>query len=337
MKNTQNIHIAPGNTARRNWLLLPALLFILFSCCACAGLGVSGRAEGGIGGTGVISVGVITGLGSIFVNHVEFETTSSTVTLDGLDSDESLLQIGMIVKVEGTVNLDGKTGIANVVTFDDNVEGPVETIDVAGNRLRVMGQTVLVDGQTVFVGWGSDWTLADLQVNDVLEVSGLQDIDGRIKATFLYLKTAGESSEVSGVVDNLNGSTFTINALNVDCSNAVLKDFAVIGIQNGEMVEAKGTFSQGILIADQVEKKSAEFSDNDELEIEGIIKTVLSDGQLVIGFIMITPTGSQQVQINSGTGYEGGNQDDLKIGSRIEVEGNIWNNIIQADKVEFES
>lgn len=334
MKNMQK-HITRGGAARNGWWIFPVLLFVLLVSSSCGG-GAAFLAGGGIGGTGVISFGPITGLGSIFVNNIEYETTSATVTMDGFDSDESQLQVGMVVRVEGTVNADGRTGIANVVIFDDNVEGPVNAIDVAGKTLQVMGQTVLVDDQTVFAGLPYAWSLADLIVNDTVEVSGLQDIDGNIKATRLFLKAAGELSEVSGQVANLTGASFTINALTVDYSTAILENFSARGIQPGDMVEVKGTFDQTILRADTVKKKSGEFNNNDELELTGFISARSFDGPMLSGFTMITPAGIQQVRITAATNYKGGLAGDLTIGALVEVEGSVLDNVVQARTVEIE-
>jgi hypothetical protein len=338
MKNIQEISTARGNVSRNGWWVSLSLLFILLVSTSCSGGGTT-LAGGGIGGTGVTSFGPITALGSIYVNDIEFETTSSTVILDGMNSDESQLQVGMVVKVEGTVNADGRTGIANVVTFDDNVEGPVSTIDVAGNTLQVMGQTVLVDEQTVFAGLPSPWSLADLAADDLVEVSGLQDVDGNIKATRLYLKTGSEPSEVevSGPVSNLDliGSSFTINALTIDYSNADLKNFGSLTIQQGDMVEVKGTFTQAVLVADSVERKSVEFNNDDALEIEGFIHSLSFEGHMISGFTMVTPAGNLQIRISDETRFMGGHLGDIKIGARVEVEGIIQNDIIQAEKVEF--
>lgn len=84
--------------------------------------GIGGTA--GIGGSGYISSGTITGFGSIFVNGVEFETSSSTFDVDDDNSlSESDLAIGMRVVVTGSVNADGITGTATSVTYDDDLEG----------------------------------------------------------------------------------------------------------------------------------------------------------------------------------------------------------------------
>ncbi len=176
-------------------LFLP--LFLLFpaivSCGGGAGEGL--LAGGGIGGTGITSVGPITALGSIFVNGIEFQTTNATVTINGVASDDKELQVGMVVKVEGTVNADGKTGKADMVIFDHNAAGPINSIDLGKSTLEVMGQTVVVDAQTIIAGLpGNTPGLADLATNDLVEISGLADADGTINATTMSVGTAGLQS-----------------------------------------------------------------------------------------------------------------------------------------------
>ena len=133
-------------------LLFAAVPFLLFGCG-----GSGGTAGGGIGGSGItvsaVSVGSVASFGSIIVNDVEFDTTNAEVVVEGEvrgtgdAAVTSLLSRGMVVRVEG--RLDGeRTGTAARVVFNDNVEGPVESItalDAIVTELVVMGQTVRVD------------------------------------------------------------------------------------------------------------------------------------------------------------------------------------------------
>ena len=91
--------------------VLVGAIVILVSC----GGGGNDLAGGGIGGTGVTSVGPITGLGSIFVHGVEFETSFSEITLAGIAGDETQLKVGMGVTGRATLNADALTGTADSV------------------------------------------------------------------------------------------------------------------------------------------------------------------------------------------------------------------------------
>ncbi len=117
---------------------LPAA-FILAGLSACGGggggggggiAGIDDGPVGGISGSGATTSGTLDGFGSIFVNGVEYETDNAEIIIEGQPASESDLGVGMVVVVKGTVNDDGTTGTAERVFFDDEVEGPVTTIQI---------------------------------------------------------------------------------------------------------------------------------------------------------------------------------------------------------------
>ena len=59
--------------------------------------------------------GKITGFGSVYVNGVRWDTSSTSYSVDDDESvlDDSALAVGMVVKVEGTINEDGQSGVAD--------------------------------------------------------------------------------------------------------------------------------------------------------------------------------------------------------------------------------
>ena len=317
-------------------LLLALLLFLpfMFSC------GDSGGdtqvAGGGIGGTGY-TVGPITALGSIFVNGIEFETTNTAVTLNGVSANAADLQIGMVVKVEGVIHADGKTGKANAVIYDQNAEGPIGSIDLISKTLKVMGQTVLVDAQTVIAGLPGNATgLADLTLNDQVEISGLIDAMGNIKATRIAKKTTTVQTVVSGQVRNLTGTTFNVNTLVVDYSNAILHNFSTLGIMTGDFVSAKGTMtSETTMQAVFLEKKAPNFKNNDSIRVQGVIDSLYYTETSVSGFAMNTPFGLQNVELSAGTKFSGGQRNNLNADTRVQVEGSVINNVIQARQIDI--
>ena len=129
--------------------------------------------------------GPITSFGSIFVNGVEWETDQAEIEMDDRPAFEEALRLGMVVRVEGTLSADGQHGVADRVVFDD-VEGPIdatplETIDGLEKRFTVLGRSVIVEvGFTTFDGTAS---YDELERGDMVEVSGLIDPDGHIRAT----------------------------------------------------------------------------------------------------------------------------------------------------------
>src|SRR5712692_73002 len=92
---------------------------------------------GGTGGTGatssgpVVSQGVITAKGSIFVNGVEYSTAGAAITVDDKPSVENDLKVGMVVKVRGTSDDFTRAGTAMQVEARDILEGQIEHVDAA--------------------------------------------------------------------------------------------------------------------------------------------------------------------------------------------------------------
>jgi hypothetical protein len=117
----------------RNFILF-ALLAGAFACAE-----AGDYAEGGIGGSG-ISQGPITEFGSIFVNGIEWflddaeiEFDGETLTIAGFNESQktALFNLGMVVRVEGTIDSNGDHW-AERVFFDDEIEGPVSDPGVLG-------------------------------------------------------------------------------------------------------------------------------------------------------------------------------------------------------------
>lgn len=150
---------------------------------------------------------------------------------------------------------------------DEAVEGPVDTIDSAGN-LIVLGQNVVVSENTVF----DDTSLSSIKVGDIVEVSGLRDNNQVINATFIELESSTiESFEVLGIVSELNRNTrtFSIGELTVDFSTARFDDIAESSLNNGILLEVEdeallyepGSF---FLVATKIEGSLDFDSDDDD-------------------------------------------------------------------------
>ncbi|MDJ0698480.1 MAG: DUF5666 domain-containing protein [Woeseiaceae bacterium] len=287
----------------------------------------------GIGRTG-IAMGPIANFGSIIVNGVRYDTGSATFTVNDSPGTQADLKVGQVVVVSGTIDNNGTTGTAQTVFFDDNVKGPVQSIDSASNQMVVMGQTVLISADTSFDDSISPPSLAGLAVDDIVEVSGLVNADGAIAATRIELKPAGTQFEVHGIVSLHDAANmrFNINALVVDYSGATLDNFPGGQISDGDPVEAKGMMlgGAGELVATQVELENplAAGEDGDRIEIEGFITRFASATDFDVSGLPVTT--------NAATVYEGGDAGDLGLNIKVEVEGDLnASGVLVAEKVDI--
>jgi len=321
-------------------LKLPTLmwLFALATVAGCDGTDTSSEPSAliaGISGNGVaIAIGPVATFGSIVVNGVHYDTTNTIFMIDGSAATEADLKVGQIVFVKGAINADLASGNADSVDADDNVTGPIDSIDLARSQLIVMGQLVFVNADTSFDNNISPASLEGLAVDDIVEVSGFFTAEGATEATRIEKKPAGTRFEVHGFVSNHDATNFifSINDLVVDYSNASLDDFPSGQISDDDFVEAKGN---NIGTSDQLVANSVEFEgagidadEGDHVEVEGLITRFVSETDFDVAGIAVTTNGD--------TEFEGGGAADLALNIKVEVEGTLdANGILVADKVDI--
>jgi len=315
---------------------------VSLAIAAVIGLTACGGGGGGSDSTGSntttsgssSTTGVITGFGSVFVDGVEFETDDSRFSLDDGDDgieDEDGLAVGMVVTVTGTVNPDGKTGSAEHIEFDDELEGIVNANSVGADgtgTMTIMGQTVIVKTTTIFESDvpGID-SVDKVAAGNVVEVSGFSSGNGSVYATRMEVTLAthaGEEIEVKGIISNLAATTFDLGGLTVDFSSALFDDSIPDGtLSDGQYVEVKSTAGfnpDDELIASEIELQDGGDMDlggdeGDEVELNGIVTAVNSDTAFEIG--------GHTIIITDSTSIEHGNAGDIAIGVYLEVEGEL--------------
>jgi hypothetical protein len=321
------------------WTILVAVL--LAGCGGSSG-GPGGGTEPGIDRLGVRS-GTVTGFGSIIVGDDRFNVDSAEFEVDddSTGSGQDDLNVGDTVIVTFDPDVPG---VAQTVFSDDAVEGPIDSIDLAGSRLVVAGQTVIVDALTSFDDSIQPPSLDGLTVDDYVEVNGFFDAvgtdqDGQIRATRIEPRLPGGEVEVKGFVEalDMNAMTFSINALNIDYSAADLSDLPNMTPANGDFVEVKGTNfgAGGELRATKVEPDrigvdDGEFGNFDEVEaeIEGFITRFASATDFDVSGFPVTTTG--------GTVFEGGTAGDLGLNVKVEVDGDVnTSGVLVATKVDI--
>lgn len=313
---------------RKN-ILLPALSLML--ALSLAGCGGGTTAAGN--GTGIMGVskGVITEVGdasvtgvkatvggTIRVSGIEFETRGARIVMNHDIRGENELKRGMVVKVKGAINDERKSGVATEIEFEDDFKGPIASIDQAGKKLVVLGQTVTVDDATVFDG-ATD--LSTLKENDVVEVSGLPAADGTLLATRIEKKgvfVPGSMVELSGVVSTINSQDFTIGGLTVTSNLPQPTGFAV-----GVLVEVNGILANaaGPLSATEVEVKADELDAEEGhlVHLEGIVTNFLAPATFNVSGMTVNAQGVDVTGVANNV--------------KVRVEGTVVNGILLAKSV----
>ena len=319
--------------------LLITLTALAVTACGGGGGGSASGPVAGIDRLGV-SVGTVTGFGSIIVNGVRYDVSSAGFDIDddSTGSGQDDLSVGDVVTV--TFATESPTVAQNVIG-DEAVEGPVDSVNPTAGRLVVAGQTVLTDANTSYDNSNGLRTLADIQPGNFVEVSGFLDANGTIRATRIEKKAAAGETEVHGVVSGKTANTFMINDLTVNYTTvpAIIDDSFQGGtFSNGDFVEVKGTnFAGATLLATKVEPdglgvgeggEGIELEDFDEAEIEGFITRFASATDFDVAGI--------PVRTNGSTVFEDGTAADLARNVKVEVEGGFdASGVLVANKVDI--
>ena len=242
----------------------------------------------GISGSGK-AVGVITQFGSIFVNGIEYDTSDAVIVVNGVIATEDDLGVGMVVFIQGTVNEDGVTGVAEVVIVDDNLKGPISEITSAADesgalldarQITVLGIDVVIERTgTVF----EDTTFDSLAAGDFVEIYGFAESGNNIRATRVERENfvAGVTKvEMYGAVNALDttAETFLLGNYTVNYSAAVFDDIDESTFADGLLVEVKGTLESADALSIDATKIEPTGIDGGDAEDDGDVEVDTSLG-----------------------------------------------------------
>ncbi|GAB7545377.1 hypothetical protein CS8_050580 [Cupriavidus sp. 8B] len=272
--------------------------------------------------------GTITGFGSLIVNGVRIDNSAAKTTLDDDNPNAGAddIRLGMVVAIEGERDNSGATGRATSIAARSFVQGPISSINVAGNTLTVLGVVVTVSPSTVFDGNGLTG-LAVLSINDTVEVHGLPDATGaHLKATRIEKKAPTAEIRLTGVVQGATATSFTINGITVQFTPAALVNLPS-GVINGAVVRVKGTLTAPTVIAAARVRGTTlipAIPQGQRAELEGVITKFTSATDFEVSGLRVTVPSTATV---SGT---------PTLGARVEVKGAVANGVLVATQVEVE-
>lgn len=300
---------------------------------ACGG-GRDQVADGSIGGTGIIASGPITGFGSVFINKIEFRIVPSTriATDHNPHGAQSDLELGQVVNVKGTLNRDAVSGTASQIEYSGIVRGPIERIDLENNTIVALGQLAQVATSTSLQGTSS---IAELRVNDMVEISGFADWRGRIVVTYIERQgafVAGSTTlTVRGAIASLDANTFLIGGAVIDYSGLLPQNRPSRALVEGLLVEVQGNElpQNGMLKATSVSiiDPTLGANEGDQISIQGLISSITSP----MGFV----ANGIEVVVDTQTVFQNGAAQHLAKDLLVEVQGRWHTGQVTARKVVF--
>lgn len=326
-----------------------------------AACGGGGGNTAGIEGSGVtvaftgnvVSSGQITGIGSIYVNGVEYSLDQASIGVNGGTGGATDLVVGQVVTVNGKFGTTPDQAAATTVEYQADLVGPISAVDAAHRQVTVLGQLVSVDdGQvpTLIDAAITPASLVGLTVGREIEVSGFVNSQGSVSARLIRARAPGAAYSVAGVVAQVDDArkTFTIRSLGVDYSGADLGGIAGGAPKNGDVVRVDGLQldAAGVLHATRVATESLTLSGTtgDTAVVEGWITRYVSNqdfdvnGHPVVGTAQMTispppgpqgdPFGISSLRLDRFVTVYGQLRSDGRIDAiQVAIANNVWANI----------
>jgi len=290
-----------------------------------------------------LTKGSITSLDGLVINGVKFKTTNAIlyfpdenivrrISSEEEISTQKILKIGMVVEVKGRIGADG-IGLAQEILYIDNLEGKIENKTV--NSMFVMGQEVIPDESLRFL-------FDTLSEGDVVEVSGLTDARGAIRATYLEKKEDRNSNfEIKGFLYSILDTTsfrivtgvlqsapsfYTVHVAST--SNLSLADMDMV------VVTSDSPPVGGVIVSSRVKAvEQLYLLEGEKFEVEGYVynpRLQFDSFNFILEFEAPLITMSENVVI------VGGAKADIVEGRKIEIEGEI-RTIISGQSWSFEA
>lgn len=312
-----------------------ALLAACFGLIAACGGGTDGTGSPVPSAVGITTSGVMT-KGSVIVNGVRFDDSAATVT-DDRGRTASGLANGMVVKLRGR-RIDGGSGIAERIDVENELRAAIASINAASSPSSFVagGITVLVESGTVFVNAAG---FAALSTGARVEVHGLRDAGGNLRASRVEVVGTGPADELRGAASSIDvaADTFVINgSITVNYARAAFGPAGAgeSSLRSGTVVEVRGTLAGNVFTATQVDIEDLQDDSfrgrpDEEQEVEGFVSGFTAHpGSFLVNGRSVTTT--------SSTRFEDGTGGDLVNNVKVEVEGIVnAQGVLVATKVEF--
>jgi hypothetical protein len=225
-------------------ILAPVAAAILVACGG-GGMGSSNSSPPGAGAQSVAQ-GTVTGLGSVYVNGIEYDDTTASITDEfGNAASAADLKMGMQVELTGN-DPTVATGMGNAgnIVFWSDFESPVDSADPTTGVIMTLGQEVDTNVNTV---WDPALTggISGLTPGEVLKIYSLYDnTTGRYIASRVEPDAGATQYKLRGMVSNLNTTamTYTVGTTVIDYSGVTTPPSS---LANGLIVTAELQTTEG--------------------------------------------------------------------------------------------
>jgi hypothetical protein len=334
MNTSTNLHTESGTRKRwSQWLAAAAASMLVV---ACGGGGGDGGSAGGAG-TG-LTVGTVTGFGSIIVDGVRYDDKNVRISIDtesGAPDAGASVEVKLGQHVELTFSGSESNSSASGVMVSAEIVGKVTA---TAPDLVVAGQTVKINNDpavgpvTVFEGYTS---AADIAVGDRVEVHGTPTGAHTVQATRIERKPTAEPwVRVAGDITGLasDGSSFQLGGLtvNVNSTTRIVPDKAVLKDGLRVVAWSQAAAVGNTITAKFIRVKHRQGNDRPDARVSGAVTdcTPTCDASFKVGGITVNASNAEFVN---------GSKTDLANGRWVALRGTLdtATNTLLATRVVF--
>ena len=255
-----------------------------------------------------------------FFKSTTFDTIAENdvVEVSGLFDDSGVIYATFIGKTVGVV-----PGLEVEVT------GYTVNLDPVLKSFEINGLTVdFASADTSGLPGGMPDEALFVEVQGTLEAIGEEMVASKIQPGDELDAVDAAEIEITGfVTDFFSSPEFTVGNQPVQTDeDTSFVDGTQADISLGRKLEAEGILVDGVLLATEIE-----FWGPGQIEVEGFVTNIDSPSEFTIG--------SQRVQTDSSTVFDGGTPENIVLGVNIEVKGipaDTSRSVLFADKVSFE-
>jgi hypothetical protein len=326
----------PTTGVRKRWSQWLAAAAAALLVVACGGGGGGGDSVGGTDAG--VSMGTVTGFGSIIVDGLRYDDRNMRISVDtetGAPDAAASVDVKLGQQVELSFTGSESNSAARLVKVSAEIVGKVSA---TAPDLVVAGQTVKVNTDpaagpvTVFEGYSS---AADIAVGDRVEVHGTPIGAHTVQATRIERKpSANNWVRVAGDITGLasDGSSFQLGGLtvNVASTTRIVPDRAVLANGLRVVVWSEAPAVGNTVTAKFIRVKWRQGNDRSDARVSGAITdcTPICDASFKVGGI--TVDASNAVFVNGGKA-------DLANGRWVALRGTLdaTTNTLVATRVVF--
>lgn len=214
--------------------------------------------------------GKLDGIITAFTSSADFTIGAQRITTDSstvFDLGGAQLGVNVPVRVSGTFNASGVLAASRVEVKPKNlsiVRGLVDAVSAPNKTLTVLGVAITTNVGTSLSDKSSQkvrfFSLADVRTGDYVEVRGVPGSGGNtLVATLVERNKPEDRSYLQGLAANLATPSFTVLGVQVMTNSQTRfngpnpQQFFTDAV--GQTVKVRGTFTGGVLVADQVQIK----------------------------------------------------------------------------------